>query len=166
MHTRQQKRELEDPGDVSIARAPQAPKKSRKKPVLKAPADPTTAAPNTILPASLANPTPTDLAPPPTADVPNTTSDEQAATSKLPKKKSAKKGTAKTTPANVLTESHNDAKRKAIPTDNTQPSSQRRITPSSVAQQGMSKTSDSNIVSLFLRLVALQDAIGMLLINY
>ncbi|CCO35138.1 hypothetical protein BN14_09253 [Rhizoctonia solani AG-1 IB] len=113
MHTRQQKRKLEDP----------------------APTDPSTASPNTILPASLANPTPANLAPPPTADVPSATSGEQAVAPKPPKKKSAKKGTTKTTPANEPTESQNDATRKAIPTDNTQPPSQRRIIPSLAAQQ-------------------------------
>jgi hypothetical protein len=136
MNTRNQKCHLEDPGDISIARAPQAPKKTRKKATGGGTNNSTAPASNSILPASVANPTPANNAPMPTegvSDVEITTAPKPKAP---PKKKKAKKGAAATILADAAQAPDANATPESTPKDNNQTSNKRRATPSLKAQQG------------------------------
>ncbi|CUA73258.1 hypothetical protein RSOLAG22IIIB_10679 [Rhizoctonia solani] len=113
-HTRNQKRQLDDPGDISISLAPQPPKKGRNKPTTKGATNATTSVPNAILPTSLTNPTSTEV------------SIDTAGTTVAPKKKSQKKKAAEGTTSGIT---------GAASVEGTQTSSKRKKNPSMIAQQ-------------------------------
>ncbi|KAG8731163.1 hypothetical protein FRC11_004837 [Ceratobasidium sp. 423] len=136
-HTRHQKRQLEDPGDISITRAPQAPKKTRQKAIAAGTKDSTTPASNTILPASITTPTPEDLTLMPAGNISDHTGVEPTTASKIkpPTKKKGKKVATATTLAETPQEPQANTTPEAAPTNDGQASGKRKKTPSAVAQK-------------------------------
>ncbi|KAG8702875.1 hypothetical protein FRC11_011145 [Ceratobasidium sp. 423] len=117
-----QKRQLEDPSDISITRAPQAPKKTRNKRTTGGPNNLETSASNTILPASIANPTPEDVS--------LATTETSGATDKKSKTATKRKQQPKKNVKMAATAT-TDEMPESVP----QTSNKRKITPSFVAQQ-------------------------------
>ncbi|KAG8710888.1 hypothetical protein FRC11_004011 [Ceratobasidium sp. 423] len=140
-HTRNQKRQLEDPGDISISRAPQASKKGRKKTATKGATDSMTPAPNMVLPTSLTNPTPTDVSLEESTDTPSSkgTKSTAAPENKPPRKKKAAKGAATATSLDVSAETPQAPPANTITSvasiEGTQTTGKRKKNPSLVAQQ-------------------------------
>ncbi|KAJ1305546.1 hypothetical protein OPQ81_000550 [Rhizoctonia solani] len=117
MNTCNQKCQLKDPSNISITWAPQAPKKTQKKPIPKGTDNlAMTQAPNMILPTLISNPTAQDAALPPITNA-STNITNQVPKCKQASKKGKKDSTA-TTLAETLQGPHENAPPKPKSTGN------------------------------------------------